>query len=181
MSGLLRELCNLARARHLRWRILAWGGRDQALRGFRNSMRRGGSWVSVLLVDAESPLRTSPRQHLSTRDGWDLRSVPESNVQLMVQTMETWILADQDALLAYFGQNFARNSLPGRSADLEALDRVRIAQLLRDVTRRTSKGEYRKIRDGSPLLGKIDPEAVQGRCPSCTRRFDTLRPLLSQA
>lgn len=180
MSRFLREPCDLARARRLRWKIVACGGRDQAMRWFRNSVRHGGGWVSVLLVDAEGPLRTSPRQHLSARDGWDLRSVRGSTVQLMVQTMETWIVADPAALVAYFGQNFAHNSLPGPDADLEAMDRVQVAQLLKDSTKRTSKREYKKIRDGSALLARIDPETVQGRCPSCARLFDTLRALLVQ-
>ena len=104
----------------------------------------------------------------------------DSTVQLMVQTMETWIVADPAALVAYFGQNFAHNSLPGPDADLEAMDRVQVAQLLKDSTKRTSKREYKKIRDGSALLARIDPETVQGRCPSCMRLFDTLRALLVQ-
>ena len=48
----------------------------------------------------------------------------------MVQTMETWLVADPTALAAYYGKSFAGNVLPKPSSDLETLDRDGIQRLL---------------------------------------------------
>ncbi len=137
--------------------------------------------MSLLLVDAEGPLHRDPRKHLIRRDRWNLGFASDSVVQLMVQAMETWIIADPKSLADYYGQGFAGKALPAPSADLERLDRGKVEHLLQHSTRRTAKGEYRKIRDGSALLAMIDPEVVRGRCPSCKRLFATLEALISQA
>ena len=181
MGEFLRELRSRARAKSLRWKIVACGGRDRAFQAFRDSVLRGDTSVSVLLVDAEGPLSTAPKRHLAEREGWDLRFVSEREVQLMVQAMETWIVADPTAVAAYYGSDFAGNVLPGPDSDLEALDRHEIQRLLARSTRRTRKRKSRKIRDGSALLTRIDPAAVQGRCPSCRRLFDTSGALISEA
>ena len=175
MSEFLREIRGLARAKKLKWKIVPCGGRNQAFDRFRNSIIDGDISVSILLVDAEGALLTAPRKHLKQRDQWNLGSVSESSVQLMVQAMETWIVADPNSLANYFGRGFARNALPGEGVDLEQLDRNRISFLLRDTTKRTAKREYKKIRDGSALLARIDPEIVCERCRSCKRLFETLR------
>lgn len=181
MGEFLSDLRDLARDRSLNWKIVACGGRDQTFDRFQNSISEGDGSVSVLLVDAEDRVSTSPRQHLRQRDGWNLDFATESSVQLMVQTMETWIVADTNALAVYYGPNFASNALPRSSANLETLDRNRVEAMLRHATRRTTKREYKKIRDGSALLARIDSAAVRQRCPSCKRLFDTVKALISEA
>ena len=125
MGEFLRELGSRARAKCLSWRIVACGGPDRAFQAFRVSVMRGDAWVSVLLVDAESLLSTAARRHLTKREGWDLHFVSERNVQLMVQAMETWIVADPTAVAAYYGNSFAGNVLPGPGSDLEAMARLK--------------------------------------------------------
>ena len=181
MGEFLQGIRNLARAKRLNWKIVACGGRDQAFDRFRNSVINGDASVSLLLVDAEGSLQKGPRQHLIQRDHWDLGFASESVVQLMVQAMETWIIADPNSLADYYGKGFVGNALPAPGTDLEGLDRGRVEDLLQHSTRRTAKGEYRKIRDGSTLLARIDPEVVRGRCPSCKRLFETLEALIAQA
>ena len=180
MGEFLCELRDLARDRCVTWKIVACGGRDQAFDRFQNTAGEADGSASVLLVDAEGPVCATARQHLRQRDGWNLDFTSECKVHLMVQAMETWIIADPDALADYYGNNFARTALPGPGESLEALDRAKVERLLQHSTRRTTKGEYRKIRDGSALLERIDPGAVQGRCPSCRRLFDTLSDLISR-
>lgn len=181
MGEFLRELRSRARAKSLRWKIVACGGRDRAFQAFRDSVLRRDASVSVLVVDAEGPLSTAPRRHLAARDGWDFRFSSERGVQLMVQAMETWIVADPNALAAYYGTDFASNVLPRPGSNLEAVAPREIESLLSRSARRTRKRKYRKIRDGSALLARIDPAAVQGRCPSCKRLFDNLGALISEA
>lgn len=181
MGEFLFELRELARNKRLHWKIVACGGRGQAFRMFRNSVRQSDGSVSVLLVDSEGPLLIAPQRHLRQRDGWDLGFACESAVQLMVQTMETWIVADATALASYYGPNFACNAIPGLGADLEGLDRNELRQRLDRAIGRTAKQEYRKIRDGSALLARINPVTVQRRCPSCRRLFDTVKVLIAGA
>ena len=89
----------------------------------------------------------------------------------MVQTMETWIVADRPVLEDYYGDGFDGNALPGM-ADLEAASGV--DKSLERATRNSGRGRYRKIGHASDLLRRIDPETVRKRCPACRRLFETL-------
>jgi hypothetical protein len=98
----------------------------------------------------------------------------------MAQTMETWIIADPDALSAYYGHTFRKNVLP-RAQNLEAVAKDDVAKALAEATRDTQKGSYHKIRHASDLLKQIDPAKVQKRCRHCVRLFETLLKLVQEA
>ena len=91
----------------------------------------------------------------------------------MVQTMETWIVADRTALKDYYGNGFDEDTLPEQE-DLETVAKGSIANALRRATENTTAGRYRKIGHASDLLRRIDPETVRKRCPACRRLFETL-------
>ena len=174
MDAFLVELKNMARARSWRWKIVCCGPREKAFREFRNEVASAESnAVVVLLVDAEAPVRAAPRAHLSETDGWRLDDAPDDRVHLMVQTMESWIVADPDALAEFYGRDFDKGALP-RRADLEAVGKTDMARALDRATRRTAKGKYHKIRHAGPLLARIDPRNVQRRCGHCRRLFSAL-------
>jgi hypothetical protein len=65
------------------------------------------------------------------------------------------------------------------AADLEALDKSRVADALAKATRNTTKGEYHKIRHASDLLARIDAEKVRSRCKHCERLFIILQALIA--
>lgn len=89
----------------------------------------------------------------------------------MAQCMEAWIVADPEALAAYYGQQFQTSSLPKRTClDDEAKDAVYSA--LDAATRHTQKGSYGKIKHAGHLLQKIDASKVSKRCTSF-RQFVT--------
>ena len=173
MNEFLKEI--KSRARSLSWglKIVLCGGRDQAFRSFSRACRDGDHDVVVLLVDSEGPVNASPHTHLAARDGWDLGGVADDRVHLMVQTMETWIVADPQALAAYYGRNFRANALPSRQ-DLEEEDKGTLANSLEWATERTQKGRYHKIRHAADLLALIDPTRVRARCRHGARLFDAL-------
>ena len=98
----------------------------------------------------------------------------------MVQTMESWIVADPDGLAEYYGQNFDRGALP-RHADIEAVGKAAAADSLDKATRRTTKGKYRKIQHASELLQRIDPAKVRSRCRHCERLFAMLDRAIANA
>lgn len=129
--------------------------------------------VVVLLVDAEDEVTSAPCAHLHARDKWDLTGIGDDVVYLMIRTMETWIVADPDALRSYYGRHFKFVLLP-RAVDLESVTKTEIASALDRATRDTRKGTYQKIRHASDLLRRIDREKVRQRCASCARLFDTI-------
>ena len=106
MDAMLKQLKQAAREKAMRWQLVCCGPRQEAFLRFRDAVRNGNDTVVVLLVDAEGPVEQEPRGHLLSRDGWNLNFLNDDAVHLMVQTMETWIVADPEALGEYYGQNF---------------------------------------------------------------------------
>ena len=159
-------------ARLWRWNLVPCGSRGDAFKAFRRAVRGGKGGVIVLLVDSEDPVMAATfREHLERRDRWTFEFASEDRIHLMVQTMETWIVADRAALKAYYGEGLDEHELPGLD-ELETASAV--GKALERATRHTGKGEYRKIGHASDLLRRIDPETVRKRCPACRRLFETL-------
>ena len=177
MNEFLRELREKVRESRRRWRLVPCGGRQRTYETFANARGHAGKdEIVVLLVDAEAPVTApTPVEHLRARpdDEWDLRGVEKDRVHLMVQTMETWIVADPDALAAYYGQDFRANALPAAD-DLETVAKTALAAALDRATERTQKGRYRKTGHAADLLARIDPAKPRARCRHCERLFDTL-------
>ena len=167
---LLAPIKREAIRRAWRWRLICWGGRDATYRRFRSAIRNREADVVMLVVDAESPLNNAPIDHLRRQDGWDLSFVNASMIHLMVQTMETWLVADPDALAAYYGQGFRRSALPTH-VDIESVPKSDVERAVNNATRDTQKGDYHKIRHASELLKRVDPDRVQDRCPACAKLF----------
>lgn len=114
MAEFLHELKDKAQEKSWRWKLVCCGPRDAAYRGFTNECQNTDTTIVVLLVDAEDPVTASPRDHLAKRDRWNMKKVEDDTVHLMVQVMETWLVADRDALAKYYGQGFQRKALPNR-------------------------------------------------------------------
>ena len=180
MDQFLDDIKQEFRVLRRHWRLVCCGSRNEAYRAFRRACDQGGDAIVLLLVDAEGPvIAGSPIQHLSARDGWNFDGINDRMIHLMVQTMETWIVADAAVLSGYYGQNFRSNALSNRQ-NLEHEPKADIDRALNEATRRTGKGQYHKIRHASDLLARIDPAIVRQRCPHCSRLFDTLRQLAGQ-
>ena len=63
----------------------------------------------------------------------------ERNAHLMVQCMESWFLADMDALTGFFGDGFNSGALP-RRPDIENVSKRDLERGLRRATRPSSRG-----------------------------------------
>lgn len=161
-------------------RVICCGGRGEARSKFVAARADTDCWT-LLLVDSESPVESDPRDHLLTHDRWtDLVSVPLDSIQLMVQVMETWIVADRHALREYYGECFRDEELPADEA-IEDVPKPEILAGLERATCPTSLGKYHKLHHASTLLARIDPEKVKARCPHCKRLFDTLTSMIEAA
>jgi hypothetical protein len=180
MDAFLATLKEAARAKSWHWKLVCCGGRQEAFNAFIHALGTGEMSVTALLVDAEGPATGSPGTYLTARDGWDCSSVSEEAIHLMIETMETWIVADVQALATYYGQHFHRGVLP-KAQNLETIAKQTIATALERATRRTQKKSYHKIRHASDLLRQIDPVIVRQRCPGCARMFCDLNTAISEA
>ncbi len=175
----LKSIVELARSKRIKWDITACGSRHKAFEAFQIALRTHPNAFNVLLVDSESPVNSEPRKHLKERDGWDLSKVDEEQCQLMVQVMESWLIADIAALQKYFGKGFLSKSIP-KNPDVEQIDKQEVENSLKDATRKTIKKGYDKDRDGSQLLKLISPGKVQNAAAHCKRLFITLRQKIDQ-
>lgn len=160
-------------------RVSACGSRDEAYKDFCRSLQDDEGVISILLVDAEEPVAAgdSPCEHLRKRDAWK-NPMPEANVHLMVQCMESWFLADRAALEAFYGQGFKASALPGNPC-IEAISKRDVMEGLVLATKNTTKREYHKTRHGFAILEALDPAKVRDHSPYAKAFLDFLRKQLS--
>lgn len=175
MDVFLNELKSAARAKSWHWKLVPRGGRGKAYDAFCNACRHEDNTVIVLLVDSEGPVQRNTTSLVFLRDqvGWDFSEIEEEVVHLMVQSMETWVVSDSDALSRYYGRGFRQSALPSDLQNLEARSKDDIKKSLTRATERTQKGNYydNKLHHASDLLKEIDPQKVRDCCPSCDRLF----------
>lgn len=176
MSRFFQPLVDEVRHRRIGWRVIPCGGREQTFKAFVDALRHEPEVFNVLLVDAEEPVAAgaTPWGHLAAHGGWTCPDgADDARCHLMVVTMEAWFLADPDALKKHFGGNFDASKLPPANQAESRPKRV-IEDALRQATRGTKAGEYRKIRDGAKLLEAVDPAVVRRHCKWCDRLFTDL-------
>ena len=169
-------------------RVVACGARNQAFRNFKRALRDGDGYP-ILLVDSEDPVAEVDQsdanpsgawRHLSRRDDWPRPSgAKDDQAQLMVTTMETWLLADRQTLIAYFPAMSA-SALPP-DTDLESRRKPDVTVALRNATQSSSKGRYHKGNHSFDLLGKVQPEELKIRLPHFRRFVETLDARLPPA
>jgi hypothetical protein len=168
-DALLEPQKNAARVRKMHWKLVLCGGRNATFDAFGHATRTSGSEVVVLLVDAEGPVATSTptgrSTHLATRDGWNLGGVAAERIHLMTQCMEAWIIADGEALAAFYGKHFHPGALPKRKV-LDEEPKAALYAALEAATKATQKGSYGKIKHASEILKRINPAIVTARCTS---------------
>ena len=169
-------------------RVVACGSRNRAFRNFERALRDGDGYP-ILLVDSEDPVAEADRsdanpsgawRHLSRRDDWTRPSgAADDQAQLMVTTMETWLLADRQMLITCFPAMSASALLP--DADLESRRKKKVYNALRNATQSSSKGPYHKGSHSFDLLGRVRPEELKRRLPHFRHFVATLDARLPPA
>jgi hypothetical protein len=167
-----------AREKGVPWRIVMCGSRDDTFKAFRNAFRERPGAHLFLLVDAEGEVSDAAREHLAARDPWDLSIAGDDQCHLMAQVMESWFLADPDALARFYGQQFGGKQIPARK-NVEEVPKPEVEAALKNATAKTQKGEYHKIRHGPQILESLDPDRVRKRAPHCERLFEKLDEALA--
>ena len=179
MSRFLIELRQMAQAKKTKWKIIVCGSRSSTFRDFCNGNKSNPKATNILLVDSESPVTGSTcSQHLDQQDKWNMSGINGDYVHLMVQVMESWIIADVDALAAYYGNGFNRNAVPGNS-NVEAIPKTSIESALNNATKSTKKGKYHKIRHGPDILGQLSVPLVRSKAEHCDKLFNCIKALIN--
>lgn len=162
-----------------RVRIVRGRGRDQTYDRFVTAVSEPSTGdLPILLVDSESAVQDghSVWQHLKERDGWDRPGGADGDQAfLMVQVMETWFLADREALHRYFGTRFRKRALSAWPR-LEAVPKATVLTALDRATAQCPK-RYGKGPVSFELLAMIDPGRVDEACPHAKDLVDRLKSL----
>lgn len=173
-SRFFKSLVTIAREKKIRWRIIMCGPRSATYNNFKIALKSHPNAFNILLVDSESFVNNSSWSHLQKQDGWNSQNTSDTHCHLMVQIMEAWFIADQEALSEFYGQGFNPNAIPG-NPNVEGIGKQIILSSLDNAVRNTSKGPcYRKINHAHKLLGKVNPNKVRTMAPHCDRLFKTL-------
>lgn len=172
MSDFLSEIRDSCKDNRWYFKLVACGSRNDAYKKFNNFNEFKKYRVAVLLVDSEEKVEVKhPHKHLAQNDHWSFSEKNKNNVHLMVQTMEAWIVSDQNAMQKYYGNRFNPINLP---AELEEVSKSDISNFLDKATSKTQKGRYHKIKHASDLLKLINPDEVRKRCRHCDNLFKSL-------
>ncbi len=148
-------------------RTVACGSRDQAFINFKTGLKNSVQ-VSLLLVDSEDPVVNITDEedsdfawkHLEARDKWNRpESATNHQALLMATCMESWICADQEAILEHYGAaQVQQNALPTLPI-IETHDRHKVQGALLHATRHSTK-PYQKGNRSFDLLAKLNPEML---------------------
>jgi hypothetical protein len=140
---------------------------------YRIGLRQHLNSSNILLLDSdEDPIR---RQRVA--------DLPRDRVFWMVEMMESWFLADTDAVKSYyndphFDPGFRESALPAKR-QVEEIQKRDVHDGLRDATRDTRKRAYHKTKHAPEILRRIDPEKLRARAPQFQRLCDVLNGLLT--
>jgi len=132
--------------------------------------------LPLLLLDSEDPVKEGHTvwQHLKVRDDMDRPAGAQDNqAYLMVQVMETWFLADQENLQAFFGPKFKSIKIL-EWPNLEDVKKVRIFECLDEATQDCNK-KYEKGKISFKVLETTNPKKVENACPHAKALLDFLR------
>jgi hypothetical protein len=159
-------------------RVVACGGRTQAYANFCTAHNSAGQDdLPILLVDSEAPVtQADPWEHVRQRPGdrWERpRGASQDQIHFMVQAMEAWFHADQEAVARYYIREFRADALSKRP-DIENIPKAELEGRLKSATKDCQKGEYSKGQHSFQILALIDPAKVKAASPRAQRLLDVL-------
>jgi hypothetical protein len=168
---LLDQLYKLAQQNGFRFHPpVMCGSGEKTYREFKAALQGNKDAISFLLVDSERPVvdGVSPWMHLK----WNSLGLDDSHCHLMTQAMESWLIADKDALKEVYGKGFNENPLPK-----SLVEQIAVKDLidgLKKATVNTAKGEYHKTKHAPEILKMLNVAKVRQAAPYCDRLFKTL-------
>jgi hypothetical protein len=161
-------------------RIVACGSRNATFDRFSTAMVGPPSaGHPIMLVDSEDPVTEPPWEHLNLRDRWARpEGASDDQAQLMVTCMETWIMADREALRSCFGSSLQESALLPE-CNLEKRTRDKVQHALQHASRNCGRGrKYSKGRRSFQVLEKLNPDTLLQHLPYFQRFIETLQDCL---
>ena len=156
-------------------KIIPCGSRNDAFDDFKTAHNANSATYVALIVDSEDPVKNfeEPIAHLISRDPWEMPlGVSDEQIFMMTTSMETWIVADRDALKSHFKNELNENALTPLF-NLENRERDKVFASLKNSTR-THKTPYAKGKHSYDLLEKLDPEVLKRHLPAFARMVHIL-------
>ncbi|MDD1760939.1 MAG: DUF4276 family protein, partial [Methanothrix sp.] len=116
----------------------------------------------ILLVDSEDPITSGPWDHLKVLDCWDRPvGTEDDQAQMMTTCMETWIMADHEALRKVFGSCLMERALIPTD-NLEERSRQELLQALKSATRDCGKRKgYDKGKRSFQILAELNTRSLE--------------------
>ena len=157
--------------------IVACGGRNDAYNSFNTSMTLAKyDEYPILLVDSEDPIsRDRPWDHLKVHDNWDCPvGAEDDQAQMMATCMETWIMADHEALHKVFGSCLREGNLIPVN-DLEERSRQELLEALKSATNNCGKNKgYDKGKRSFQILAELNTRSLEKNLRYFCRFKETL-------
>jgi hypothetical protein len=157
-------------------KIVACGGRNKAYEWFNTAMTSASNDVfPILLVDSEDPITSGPWEHLKARNTWDRPvGAKDDQAQMMATCMETWIMADHEALRKVFVSCLREGTLFPLK-DLEKRSRQELLEALKSSTNECGKNRgYEKGARSFEILEILNPKLLEENLPYFKRFRETL-------
>ncbi len=154
-------------------RLVACGGRDFVYERFCTEHSAGRAAYVAMWIDSEEPTvdLEATWQHLQrirTVNQWARpKGAEDDQVLFMTTCMETWIVADRQALTNNYGTKLHESALPSLS-NIESRDRHDVQERLQHATRDCSR-PYKKGVESYELFGALTPSTISAHLPSLAR------------
>ena len=182
LLSFLKSEIGTARQRNIRFQLITGGSTDITIERFIQGVEANPDAFNILLVDSDSPDNGNLIACIKTRSCWDReigRDVTDDQIHFMVQVMESWFLADKDALERYYGSGFRSNRLR-QGSNVEQVPKDDVIRGLENATRNTSKKKYHKTKHAPDLLSAIDASRVRSVAPNCDKLFTSLHRIIAR-
>lgn len=161
--------------------VVARGSIHNTIKGYAEGFRQFSPECRVaLLVDSDGPVAASScAEHLKPKlDAAGVPAEARAALFLMVQCMESWFIADVEALRKCFGSKFRGQSLP-RHIEVEAVPVGNVLAALQEAIKLTPSAKYHKVRHGTRVLESLNPDQVSARSRHARALHEFLRDAAS--
>jgi thymidylate synthase len=178
-SMFLTKLCPDIRAKSIKLNTVIVGSTELTCKIFAQENENSPDKFFILLVDSDVFVDKADEAKIFLQNNpklkkCDLSDVEENQCHLMVQVMETWFLADAEALKNHFGKDLKENKLR-KNKKVEEIAKDDVLDSLKEATKTRKIGAYHKIKDGAKLLENIMPHKVIEAAPHCEKLFNAIK------
>lgn len=183
-STFFKDLREKARENKIKFDVILGGNSAETFKDFLLGVKSHPNSFVAFLIDSDEEVseEDSPKSFLQKQTkskNWNLKNVDDNQCHLMVQIMESWFLADVEALKSFYGQKFNSKSV-SKNKDIEKIPKSSVEISLDTATKETQKGIYceNKLKHSAELLSKIDVIKIRQRAKHCDRLFQTIEEII---